>query len=214
LDQDKSSEAAKTALAAMERSRDTISDILGLSDEFYLPEAKVVYAKAIELGSREVLPYLGLGNIALHSGELAEAEKWFKRARELQPNHPAVLLAWGRLASAKGNREKDKETATNLFQEARELLEKSKAKGEESATLYAESGEVYGKLGVWDKASDSYEEALRMRRRRNDWRRSLGEAYAKQGKVSEAEQKYREVLALSADDEQAFYGLQALGKRY
>ena len=214
LDQDKSSEAAKTALAAMERSRDTISDILGLSDEFYLPEAKVVYAKAIELGSREVLPYLGLGNIALHSGDLAEAEKWFKRARELQPNHPAVLLAWGRLASAKGNREKDKETATNLFQEARELLEKSKAKGEESATLYAESGEVYGKLGAWDKASDSYEEALRMRRRRNDWRRSLGEAYAKQGKVSEAEQKYREVLALSADDEQAFYGLQALGKRY
>ncbi|HEY6367021.1 MAG TPA: tetratricopeptide repeat protein, partial [Candidatus Binatia bacterium] len=79
---------------------------------------------------------------------------------------------------------------------------------------YAESGEVYGKLGAWDKASDSYEEALRMRRRRNDWRRSLGEAYAKQGKVSEAEQKYREVLALSADDEQAFYGLQALGKRY
>jgi tetratricopeptide (TPR) repeat protein len=145
LDQDKSSEGAKTALAAMERSRDTISDILGLSDEFYLPEAKVVYAKAIELGSREVLPYLGLGNIALHSGDLAEAEKWFKRARELQPDHPAVLLAWGRLASAKGNREKDKETATNLFQEARELLEKSKAKGEESATLYAESGEVYGK---------------------------------------------------------------------
>jgi Flp pilus assembly protein TadD len=53
-----------------------------------------------------------------------------------------------------------------------------------------------------------------MRRRRNDWRRSLGEAYAKLGKVGEAEQKYREVLALSPDDDQAFYGLQALGKRY
>jgi predicted membrane-bound spermidine synthase/Tfp pilus assembly protein PilF len=214
LDQDKSVEAAKTAFAAMERSRNTISDVLGLSDEFYLPEAKVVYAKAIELGNREVLPYLGLGNIAIHSGDLAEAEKWFVRARELQPEHPAVLLAMGRLASAKGNREKDKEAATKLFQEARDLLEKSKGKGEDSATLYAELGEVYGKLGAWDKAGDSYKEALRMRRRRNDWRRSLGEAYAKQGKVSEAEQKYREVLALSADDEQAFYGLQALGKRY
>ena len=51
----------------MERSRDTTSDILALSDEFYLPEAKVVYAKAIELGSREVCPYLDWGNIALHS---------------------------------------------------------------------------------------------------------------------------------------------------
>jgi spermidine synthase len=214
LDQDKSAEAAKTAFAAMERSRDTISDVLGLSDEFYLPEAKLVYAKAIELGNREVLPYLGLGNIAIHSGDLPEAEKWFRRAGELQAEHPAVLLAMGRLASAKGAREKDKEAATKLFQEARDLLEKSKGKGEDSATLYAELGEVYGKLEMWDKASDSYKEALRMRRRRNDWRRSLGEAYAKQGKLSEAEQKYREVLALSADDELAFYGLQALGKRY
>jgi tetratricopeptide (TPR) repeat protein len=214
LDQDKSAEAAKTAFAAMERSRDTVSDILALSDEFYLPEAKTVYSKAIALGNREVLPYLGLGNIALHSGDIHEAEKWFIQAREIQADHPAVLLALGRLALVKGNREKDNEAATSLFQEARGQLEKSKAKGEDSATLYSELGEVYVKLNMWDKAAESYTEALRMRRRRNDWRRSLGEAYAKLGKVREAEQKYREVLALSPDDDQAFYGLQALGKRY
>jgi tetratricopeptide (TPR) repeat protein len=214
LDQDKSVEAAKTALAAMERSRDSVSDILALSDEFYLPEAKTVYSKAIALGNREVLPYLGLGNIALHSGDIPEAGKWFIQGREIQADHPAVLLALGRLALAKGNREKDKQAATSLFQEARGQLEKSRAKGEDSATLYSELGEVYVKLDMWDKAAESYKEALRMRRRRNDWRRSLGEAYAKLGKVEEAEQKYREVLALSPDDDQAFYGLQALGKRY
>src|SRR5499427_6870257 len=211
LDQDKSVEASKAALAAMERSRDTTSDILALSDEFYLPEAKIVYGKAIELGSREVLPYLGLGNIALHSGDIREAEKWFLPAGEIQADHPAVLLAYGRLALAKGNREKDKEAATRLFQEARELLEKSKGKGEDSATLYSELGEVYARLNMWDKAAESYKEALRMRRRRNDWRRSLGEAYAKMGKMQDAEQKYREVLALSPDDDQALHGLQALG---
>ena len=75
-----------------------------MSDEFYLPDAKVVYRKIIDMGSKEVLPYLGLGNIALHSGDLAEAEKWFIPARELQPDHPAVLLAWGRLTAVKGNR--------------------------------------------------------------------------------------------------------------
>ena len=214
LDQDKSVEASKAALAAMERSRDTTSDILALSDEFYLPEAKIVYSKAIEMGSREVLPYLGLGNIALHSGDTVAAEKWFVPARDIQADHPAVLLALGRLALAKGNREKDKQAATSLFQEARGLLEKSKDKGEDSATLYSELGEIYVKLNMWDKAAESYQEALRMRRRRNDWRRSLGEAYAKLGKVREAEQKYREVLALSPDDDQALYGLQALGKRY
>ena len=214
LDQDKSVEASKAALAAMERSRDTTSDILALSDEFYLPEARIVYAKAIELGNREVLPYLGLGNIALHSGDVPETEKWFELARQIQADHPAVLLAYGRLALVKGNREKDKEAATRLFQEAKGLLEKSKGRGEDSATLYSELGEVYVKLNMWDKAVESYKEALRMRRRRNDWRRSLGEAYAKLGKVREAEQKYREVLALSPDDDQALHGLQALGKRY
>src|SRR6266404_4371941 len=119
LDQDKSSEAAKTALAAMERSRDTVSDILALSDEFYLPDAKVVYSKAIALGSREVLPYLGLGNIALHSEDLAEAEKWFIQARELQAHHPAVLLAWGRLIAAKAGEEKDQAVAKKEWGEAK-----------------------------------------------------------------------------------------------
>jgi spermidine synthase/Tfp pilus assembly protein PilF len=214
LDQDKSAEAMKSALTAMERSRDTISDILVMSEDFYLPEAKVVYAKAIAMGNRDVLPYLGLGNIALHSGDIAEAEKWFGSAREIQADQPAVLLALGRLALAKGNREKNKEAAMSLFQEASAQLEKSKARGENSATLYSELGEVNMKLGLWDKSAESYQEALRMRRRRNDWRRSLGEAYTKLGKVREAEQKYREVLALSPDDEQALYGLQALGKRY
>ena len=70
-----------------------------MSDEFYLPDAKEVYGKIIKMGSKEVLPYLGLGNIALHSGDLPEAEKWFVQARELHPEHPAVLLAWGRLES-------------------------------------------------------------------------------------------------------------------
>jgi predicted membrane-bound spermidine synthase len=214
LDQDKSSEAAKSALAAMQRSRDTIPDILALSDEFYLPDAKVVYSKAIALGSREVLPYLGLGNIALHSEELSEAEKWFTQARDLQADHPAVLLAFGRLDLAKAIREKDKQAARNLFQDAREMLEKSRAKGEDSATLYSELGEVYLKQSVWDKAADSYQQALRLRRRRNDWRRALGEAYAKLGRRQDAEQKYREVLAFSPDDEQAWYGLETLGKRY
>jgi uncharacterized protein HemY len=137
------------------------------------------------------------------------------RAREIQAEHPAVLLALGRLALAKSKKENDTPLGANQLQEAKASLERSKATElEQSSTLYAELGAVYAKLEMWDKAADSYQEALRMRRRRNDWRLSLGEAYAKLGKVEEAEQKYREVLALSPDDEHALYGLQALGKRY
>jgi tetratricopeptide (TPR) repeat protein len=203
LDQDKSSEGAKAALAALALDRNSLSDVLAMSDDFYLPDAKVVYSKAIEMGSREVLPYLGLGNIALHSDDLKEAEKWFQQARALQPDHPAVLMAWGRLMAAKGN-----------AREAKDLLEKSNAKGEDSATIYSELGSVYTKLGMWDKAADAYQQALRMRRRRNDWRQALGNAYAQLGKIREAERKYREVLAFAPDDADAWKALEAIGKKY
>jgi tetratricopeptide (TPR) repeat protein len=215
LEQDKSSEAAKAAFKAMERDPDTANEVLSMSDEFYLPDAKVVYSKVIEMGSKEVLPYLGLGNIALHAGDLKEAEKWFARARDLQPEHPAVLLAWGRFQAAQAGREKDPAIARKQWREAKDLLEKSKATElEKSATLYSAMGEVYEKLDMWPEAADSYREALRMRRRRNDWRMALGQAYAKLGRVGEAKQKYCEVLALSPDDSSAWQSLESIGKRY
>jgi tetratricopeptide (TPR) repeat protein len=166
------------------------------------------------MGHKEVLPYLGLGNIALHSGDLAEAEKWFVQARNLQTDHPAVLLAWGRLTAAKAIKLTDEAEMKKQLQNARELLEKSKTKGEESATVHSELGGIYYRLALWDKAAESYADALRMRRRRNDLRFSLGQSYAQLGKIKEAEQKYREILALAPDDADALKALQDLGKRY
>jgi uncharacterized protein HemY len=156
-----------------------------------------------------------LGNIALHGGDLNEAEKWFEKAKTLQPEHPAVLLAWGRLMSAQAAKEKDKDLAKKKWQEARSFLERSKASElEKSATLYSEMGEVYAKLGRWQEAADGYKEALRLRRRRNDWRLALGRAYSSLGRKREAEQKFREVLAFSPDDAQAWRALEDIGKRY
>jgi spermidine synthase len=203
LAEEKSGEAAKAALAALERSREAIGSILRLSEDFYLPEAKLVYSKTIQMGTQEIIPYLGLGNIALHSGNFKEAEKWFSAARRHRPEHPAVLLAWGRLMLAKGEAEK-----------AKEFLEGSKQKGEESGTLYGALGEAYSKLELWDQAAQSYSQAVRLRRKNNDWRRALGVAMAKTGKVREAEEKFREVLALSSADSEAWRELRKLGKRY
>jgi spermidine synthase/tetratricopeptide (TPR) repeat protein len=214
LEQDKSVEGAKAAFKALELAPDSVAEVLAMSDEFYLPEAKAVYNKVIAMGNREVLPYLGLGNIALHSGDLAEAEKWFVQARGLQAEHPAVLLAWGRLTAAKAQKLTDEAEMKKQLQEARALLEKSKSKGEESATIHSELGGVYYRLAMWDKAAESYADALRMRRRRNDLRFSLGQSYAQLGRIKEAEQKYREILALAPDDAEALKALQDLGKRY
>jgi tetratricopeptide (TPR) repeat protein len=214
LDQDKSTEGAKAAFAALERDKNAITQVLAMSDEFYLPDAKAVYSKVIQMGTKEVLPYLGLGNIALHSGDMAEAEKWFSAAREIDAEHPAVLLAWGRLLAAQGKAEKDESRSKAQLQQAREFLEKSKTKGEDSATIHSELGDIYLRLSIWDKAAAAYEEALRLRRRRNDWRRILGQAYAQLGRIREAERKFREVLAFSPDDVEAWRGLQSIGKKY
>ncbi len=203
LEQEKSAEATKAALAALKLSRATIKPILGLSENFYLEEAKLIYSTAIRMGSREVLPYLGLGNIALHSRDLKEAEKWFSEARLIQADHPAVLLAWGRLLLAKGEVEK-----------ARQFLEQSGAKGENSGPLHGALGDVYFKLELWDKASESYRRALKFNRKNYQWRRSLGATLARMGKIREAEEKYREVLAVRSSDVEAWKGLRALGKRY
>ena len=214
LDQDNSAGGLKEAFAALQSGPQYIPDVLAMSDEFYLPEAQALYRKTIEMGNRDVLPYLGLGNIALHGGNIAEAEKWFIQARGLQPEHPAVLLAWGRLEAAKAQRETDEAKAKEELQKARVLLEKAKAKGEDSATIHTELGIVYYKLAMWEKAVQEYSEALRMRRRRNDLRFSLGQAYAQLGKMKLAEQKYREILSLSPDDADALKALQAIGKHY
>jgi predicted membrane-bound spermidine synthase/tetratricopeptide (TPR) repeat protein len=214
LEEDRSAEGVKEAFAALQSGPEHIPDVLAMSEEFYLPEAQAVYRKVIEMGNKDVLPYLGLGNIALHGDNLPEAEKWFVQARALRAEHPAVLLAWGRLAAAKAQRHTDEAKATDELQEARGLLEKAKAKGENSATLHTELAIIYYKLAMWEKAVEEYREALRMRRRRNDLRFSLGQAYAQLGKLKEAEQKYREILSLAPDDADAFKALQDLGKRY
>jgi tetratricopeptide (TPR) repeat protein len=214
LEQDKSSEGAKAIFKALDLDPALVPEALALSDELYLPDAKEVYGKIIGMGSREILPYLGLGNIALHGDDLKEAEKWFIRARQLQPQHPAVLLAWGRFVVAQAREEKNPEQAKKLFEEAKQTLERSQAKGEESATIQAELGEVYSRLAMWDKAAQSYEQALRMRRRRNDWRLALGNAYAQLGRITDAERKYREVLALSPDEAAAAKALESIGRRF
>ncbi|MBI2211284.1 MAG: fused MFS/spermidine synthase [Deltaproteobacteria bacterium] len=203
LAEEKSGEAAKAALAGLALSRQTIGPILRASEEFYLPEAKLVYSRTIQMGTQEIIPYLGLGNIALHARDFKEAEKWFSAARRLRPEHPAVLLAWGRLTLARGEAEK-----------AREFLEGSKQKGEDSGTLYGALGDTYVKLARWEDAADSYARAVKYRKKNNEWRRALGVALAKTGKVREAEEKFREVLAFSSADAEAWHELRKLGKRY
>jgi spermidine synthase len=201
--QENTSEAAKTAEGVLRLGRDKVKQVLALTEELYTGEAKAIYLRTISLNPKEIIPYLGLGNIALHRKDIAEAEKWMRRAEKMQPNHPAVLLALGKLEAAKGN-----------YAEAVKLLEASKERGEDSAALYGELGASYNLLEQWDKAAQAFERALRTHRRNTQWRLLHAQASAKLGRAREAELRYREVLALEPSSREAWLGLKGLGKKY
>ncbi|MGH7772639.1 MAG: fused MFS/spermidine synthase [Candidatus Binatia bacterium] len=201
--QEKTSEASRAAEKVLQYEPGRAKEVLALTEEFYTQEAKAIYSRIISSGSKEILPYLGLGSIALHRRELLEAERWFRQAEKIQPKHPAVLLALGRLDLARGN-----------YAEAMTLLEESKEKGEDSATLYSELGETYTQLKRWEKAASAYELALKGHRRNTTWRLALANALVQLGKVKEAELKYREALALDPNLSEAWKGLTRIGKKY
>ncbi len=203
LEAEKNPEALKAAMAAIERSPQTVSAILALSGDFYLSEAQQVYLKAIQLGLKDYQPYLGLGNIALYRHDAAEAEKWLAEAGKLAPEHQKVLLAQGRLALEK-----------NDAPRARTLLERARDKGEKSDALYIALAEACRQMDAWPEAVDAYTRALRLKRTNVELRRKLGIALAKVGRVKEAERKFREALASSPDDWESWRELQKLGKRY
>jgi uncharacterized protein HemY len=100
-------------------------------------------------------------------------------------------------------------------QKAKEFLEQSRDKGEDSGTLYGALGDAYFKLELWDQAVESYKQAFNKNRRRNvEWRRKMGIAFAQTGKKREAEQKFREVLAFTPDDADTWRELRRIGARY
>lgn len=177
--------------------------VLALGEEFYTRHAKVIYRRVIDGGSRDIVPYLGLANIALHEKKPAEAEQWLGRAEKLNPEHAGVFFARGKLELAKGN------PAAALA-----WLEKSQNSGEDSASLFSHLGQAYAHLKQWDQAAAAYPRALRQHRRNTEWRLAYARALEELGRIDQAQEKYREVLALDPSLGEGWRGLRRLGKRF
>ena len=201
--QDKTAEAAQAAEKALEYGPHKAKAVLALAEDLYTQQAKKIYLRIVNSGAKEILPYVGLGVIALRQKEFAEAQRWLEQAAKIQPKHPAVLLALGRLELAKGNYAR---TVT--------FLEESREGGEESAVLYSELGEAYSRLKQWKKAASALERALQRQHRNTGWRLLQAKALGQLGRTKEAEIKYREVLAIDPSSSQAWKGLKSLGEKY
>jgi tetratricopeptide (TPR) repeat protein len=179
------------------------AELLALSEDFYTRQAEVIYRRMLTNGSRSVRPYTGLADIAFHARDLAEAERWLARATVLDDEDPRVLFGRGKLAMARGH-----------VAEATALFERTRRLGEDSAALFVAMAEAYGAARQWDKAASAYESALKRHRRNSGWRLAWAQALHHAGRYGEAEEKYRELLALDPALTDAWSGLRALRRTF
>jgi spermidine synthase len=203
--QEKTAEATRAAEIVIALDERKIKKVMALAEDLYTSEARQVYLKAIEKNPREIIPYVGLGTVELQRNRIDDAEAWIRKAEALQPKHATVLLALGRLEVVKKN-----------YPQAVAHLEASRAapEGEESSILYGTLGNAYAKLGRWDDAAKTLQQALLRQRRNTEWRLLQADAFVHLGRPRDAELRYREVLALEPNNGAAWEGLKALGKRY
>ena len=194
-------EAAKRALDIDPSNNE--AELLALCEDFYTRDAEVIYKRIIDSGSKSVLPYTGLADIALHANDWTNAGRWLARAAELEAEHPRLLFGRGKLEKARGN-----------FSEAIAFLEQTRKLGEDSASLFNALGEAYSETKQWDKAASAYERALKRHRRNTAWRLAWARALHHAGRYREAEEKYRELLALNPEFTDAWRGLRALRKQF
>ena len=194
-------EAAKTALDVDRAVNE--AELLALCEDFYTRDAAVIYERLIENGSKALSAYTGLADIALHGGHLTQAGEWLERAAAMDAKHPKVLFGRGKLERARGN-----------LSEALALFERTRQSGEDSASLFSALGEAYSHTEQWEKAASAYEMALKRHRKNSAWRLAWARALHHAGKHREAEEKYRELLAISPELPDAWRGLRALRKQF
>jgi tetratricopeptide (TPR) repeat protein len=194
-------EAAKRALDTDPSTNET--ELLALCEDFYTRHAEVIYSRLINNGSKSVLPYTGLADIALHANDVSQAARRLAQAAEIDAKHPRVLFGRAKLEKARGN-----------FAEAIALLEQTRNLGEDSAGLFSALGEAYSDSKQWDKAAAAYERALRRHRNNTAWRLGWARALHHGGQYRAAEEKYRELLAIKPEFTEAWRGLRALRKYF
>jgi predicted Zn-dependent protease len=120
----------------------------------------------------------------------------------LTRDHPSVLETKGLLMLRRGQADR-----------AKGLLEEARNKGRDTATLHGALGDTYLSLKLWQNAVPAYKQALRHDMRDINWRRSLGIALARSGRPAEAENAFREVLAIHSGDVAAWTELEKLNER-
>jgi TolB-like protein/DNA-binding winged helix-turn-helix (wHTH) protein/Flp pilus assembly protein TadD len=180
-----------------------------LDPKEFTPKAEAAAYKALELDESLPEAHLAMAGSKFFAWEWAAAEREFKRAIELNPNHAGAHSAYmiyltiqGRneqaLAEAKRARELDPlspgiKTADvySLLLERRndeaiEAVKKLLEQDQSNPNLHALLGFTYESKGLYTEAIPPYQEAIKLGDNSGDTQFYLGVAYAKTGETEKA----------------------------
>jgi spermidine synthase len=148
---------------------------------------------------------VALADALQRDGEDREAEAEYRELGRALPQDPRVAFGLGRALLSLG----DYTAALSAFDAAAKL-------GEISGEFHARRGETLMRLGRYPEAVSAYRRALRSNMETIAWRLNLGISLAASGPTDrrEAEQRFREVLAMDSGNERAWEELHKLGARF
>lgn len=155
-------------------------------------KSETAYQKAIEL-SEDVPTMILVAEVLQSQQRFLESEKLLRNALAIDSKHPTALFFLGRALIIRKS-----------FSEAEEVLKKSVEVSPNSFVSYALLSSVYSKQEIWDKAEQTLNKALRVvsnneKKRLAQEYESVGDAYMKNKKYSDAKRIYERAVSLDND---------------
>ena len=165
------------------------------------PAAEAEYKKVLALAPQTNDPHsteaaIGLTNIYMKSGRLADAEPLLRKLAADRPDDPSLHLQLGRVLAA----ENKNDDATAEFQAALKLDPKDTAAQRDLADLYASAGKN-------DLAETAYRPLVAAAPNDADLHRALGRSLLLQKKFPEAQQEFLTAVRLNRDLADAYVDL-------
>ncbi|MEM6701098.1 MAG: tetratricopeptide repeat protein [Acidobacteriota bacterium] len=151
------------------------------------------FEKAVELDSEEPFLRVEFAEFLYRQRLLGRAQKQVEKARELAPDEPVVLRAYGQIQLAQAGRS---DAALNRAVSTFERLREVDPDDIEGMLIL---GQLYQGSGDVDKAIDVYEELVRNNNDNQQLKRLLIDTLTKAGKTERARELLEEVLRLEQE---------------
>jgi len=196
--------AAEDLLRAVTGPVRLLDEAVEVAKTLKAEEAIRVLRKIRQQDSRLVEAQVALADALQQAGRHREAEVEYRELGPARPQDPRIPFGLGRSLLSQDD-----------YAAALAALDAAAKLGEASGEFHARRGETLMRLGRYVEAAEAFRRALRTNVENITWRLNLGISLAASGPGGrpEAEQRFREVLAMDPSNTRAWEELHNLGGR-